>query len=456
MKQKYIQSIFIFSLGLLVFTQQLVSQSPLRHQYFRMKNGLQVFLKTKPGISLVNMVLAVNIGSKDESNSESGLVHLMEHLLMFSGTESHTSHELIQLWRQKGCYVNAHTDHDLMTLEISCPVRQAEYCLSLLKEKLFTLKPQPKDLLKEKQIIAEEIIQMQDDVSQQGTDRVLNLLFPDHPYANPIYGQASVVNNARLDQIQAIYNRYFRPSNCSLAVVGDVDLDEMKNYINRTFADLKPPAISWPAPAKAKPLTRNRDETLEMDIEQALLVIGFSAPEFNHKDQFALSVLGHILGKGPNPLLGFAIRSRKKLPSSFSARYIKLKYTGAFLVYLRTDPKRIKWLKRQVIKFLNRTNTFRYAKTDFLKKDQIQVIDYLECARNDIKLSAEKFKERGINSAVSFSRFMLMKNPGKQIDFQQEMQNVSTADLRRVASKYLCGKSHATVYILPLKKNERQ
>jgi predicted Zn-dependent peptidase len=455
MKQKYIKPLFIFSLGLLVFTQQLLSQNPLQHKYFRMKNGLQVFLKTKPLIPLVNMVLTVNIGSKDESNSESGLVHLMEHLLMFSGTESHTRYELIRLWRQKGCYVNAHTDHDLMTFEISCPGRQAEYCLSLLKEKVFKLKPQTDDLLKEKQIIAEEINQMQDDVFQQGTDRVLNLLFPDHPYANPIYGQASVVKNARLDQIQIVYNRYFRPSNCSLAVVGDFDLDEMENHINLLFADLKPSAVSWPAPAKAKPLTRNRDETMEMDIEQAMLIIGFSAPEFNHKDQFALSVLGQILGKGPNPLLGVAIRSRKKLSASFSARYIKLKYTGAFLVYLRTDPKKIKLLKRQVTKFLNRTNTFRYAKTDFLKKDQHQVIDYLESARNNIKLSSEEFKEKGINSAISFGRFMLLKNPGKQINYQQEMQNVSAADLRRVASKYLCGKPHATVYILPLKKNER-
>ena len=455
MKQKYIQPFIIFSLGLLVFAQQLASHPPRQHQYFRMKNGLQVFLKTKPGIPLVNMVLTVNIGSKDESNSESGLVHLMEHLLMFSGTESHTCHELIQLWRQKGCYVNAHTDHDLMTFEISCPVRQAEYCLPLLKEKIFKLKPKTKDLLKEKQIIAEEIIQMQDDVFQQGTNRVLNMLFPDHPYANPIYGQASVVKNARLDQIQALYNRYFRPSNCSLAVVGNIDLDEMKNHIKRTFSDLKPPTIPWSAPVKAKSLTQNRNDTIEMDIEQAMLIIGFSAPEFNHKDQFALSVLGHILGKGPNPLLGFAIRSRKKLSASSSARYIKLKYTGAFLVYLRTDPKKVKLLKRQVIKFLNRTNTFRYAKTDFLKKDQQQIIDYLESARNDIKLSAEKFKERGINSAVSFSRFMLLRNPGKQIDSQQEMQNVSAGDLRRVASTYLCGKPHATVYILPLKKNER-
>ena len=455
MKIRSAQPYIILVLFLHILTSAQEPPVEIPYHFFRMKNGLQVFLKTKPGIPLVNMVLAVNIGSKDESNSESGLVHLIEHLLMFSGTESHTCHELIQLWRQKGCYVNAHTDHDLMTLELSCPVRQAEYCLPLLKEKIFKLKPQTKDLLKEKQIIAEEIIQMQDDVFQQGTNRVLNLLFPDHPYTNPIYGRASVVKNARLDQIQAVYNRYFRPSNCSLAVVGDFDLNEMENYINRTFADLKPPAIPCPTLAKAKPLTRNRDETMEMDIEQAMLIIGFPAPEFNHKDQFALSVLGHILGKGPNPLLGSAIRSRKKLSASFSSRYIKLKYTGAFLVYLRTDPKKVKLLKRQVIKFLNRTNTFRYTKTDFLKKYQHQVIDYLESARNDIKLSAEKFKERGINSAVSFSRFMLLRNPGKQIDFQQEMQNVSASDLRRVASKYLCGKSHATVYILPLKKNER-
>lgn len=456
MKACFARSIIILILLLNVIISPPVSRAEPPFQFFRMKSGMRVFLKTKTGIPLTNVVLAVNIGSKDESQPYGGWVHLMEHLLMFSGTRSRSSGEYIRKWRENGCQVNAHTDHDFLTLEMSFPTRNSGICLQLLREKMLELKPQTHHLTREKRIIAQEINLLHDNELHQASGRLLNLLFPNHAYGNPIYGNPSTIERAGLERIKSEYEHYFRPDNCSLAIVGDFDLDEMKQKIIQIFKETK--TITRPSPLLSKPgfFTRNQTETMQMDIEQAVLAIGFRAPEFNHRDQFAMTVLSHILGKGPNPLLGMAIRSRKKLTASYSSQYLKLKYAGAFLIYFRTDPRTVKLLKRQAIKFLNRTNTYRYSKADFPDKDRLRITEYLGSAHNEIKLNSEGFKERGLNSAMSFARFMLLRNPGESINYRKEMEEVTSTDLRRVASKYICGKPHAIVIILPLNKNENK
>jgi zinc protease len=439
-----------------VLTSANESTVKTSHHSFRMKNGIRVFLKTKPGIPLTNIVLAVNIGSKDESEPYGGWVHLMEHLLMFSGTRSRSSPDYIRMWRKNGCLVNAHTDHDLMTLEMSFPTRNSEICLQLLKEKVFELKPGANRLTGEKQVIAQEINLLQDNELRQASDLVLNMLFPKHAYGKPVYGDPSTIEQAKQDRIMSEYEHYFRPDNCSLAVVGNFNPNEMKQKIIRIFRNAG--SSAGPSSPLSKPgrFNRNQTETRQMDIEQAVLAIGFRAPEFNHRDQFAMTVLTHILGKGPNPLLGLAIRSRKKMIASYSTQYIKRKYGGALLIYFRTDPNTVKLLKRRVMKFLNRTNTYRYSKDDFPDKDRIRITGYLGSAHNEIRLNSEEFKERGLNSAMSFARFMLLKNPGETFDYRKEMEAITAADLRRVASKYICGKPHAIAIVLPMSKNENK
>ncbi|MCK4835798.1 MAG: insulinase family protein [Candidatus Aminicenantes bacterium] len=414
---------------------------------------MKVFLKHKPSLPLVNIVLSINIGSKDESRESSGYVHLLEHLILFSGTEAHKPTELSFELRRRGCYINAHTDHDLMTFEFSLPAPHSEFALLFLKEKIFNLNPTEDELNKEKQIITEEINQIMDSPQNRGTTLVFQHLFPNHPYETPLYGNLENINKASLNHLLTFYRRYFVAANCSLAVVGDFSIPDMESSMKRIFDSPEKSIPQIPRTPKAKSLSKNNEISIEMDLQHAFMIVGFIAPEFNHKDQFAFNILNHILGKGVNPLLGLAVRSRKRLAAGFSTRYIALKHGGVFLIYMRTDPQKLHLLKRETLKFLNKTNTFRYSQTDFLKKDQIQVTDYLQSAQNQIKLNSEESKEQGLSSAISFARFMLLNKDSKQYNYREEIDKVSSAELRKVASEYICGKHHVVIYIIP-KKNE--
>jgi len=420
--------------------------------YFKTENGLRVILHSKPGLTLLSMVFAINYGSKDETKKTSGQSHLLEHLLVLSATKNLKKLDLITRIRGKGMEINAHTDHDLMTIELSTPRAESEFALRLLMEKAFALNPNEQDLADEKIIVLEEINQIKDNPIRLGTLSAFQQLFQDHPYEYPLYGNKKIIFQTELKDLMEKYSTYFVPSNCSLAIVGDFQFEDMKNKVIDAFGRVN--RVQQPQQKIKKPqvLKKNKIKKIKMDINQAHLIMGFSAPEFNHPDHFAVEILTHSLGKGSNPLLGMAVRGKKILAETFSMRYISLKMGGIIIIRVTTKPKNLRQLQNQILRFLKKSNSFRYAKEDFLQKNQIYVTDYLQSAKNKIKLNAENFKELGLNRALTYARFILLNDESKPFHFQKSIKNVNSKDLREAASKYLCGKKCAIVTIVPEKK----
>ena len=71
----------------------------------------------------------MDLGTKDESDETSGLVHILEHYILFRGTEFRSGSEISQDIRRHGAYFNAHTSLDLATFEMSLPAEYADFAL---------------------------------------------------------------------------------------------------------------------------------------------------------------------------------------------------------------------------------------------------------------------------------------------------------------------------------------
>ena len=100
---------------------------------------MEVFLYERHTLPLLNMVMAVNLGSKDESEETNGLVHLLEHYILFRGTKSRSSEQITQDIRRHGAYFNAHTGRDMALFEISIPSEYSDFALENQKDILFNL-----------------------------------------------------------------------------------------------------------------------------------------------------------------------------------------------------------------------------------------------------------------------------------------------------------------------------
>jgi predicted Zn-dependent peptidase len=428
------------------------AQDASREKEFTLDNGLRVVLYEKRNIPLINIVAAVDAGSKDETEATSGLAHVLEHYVLFRGTESRSGSEVARQIRRHGAYFNAQTGQDMAVFELSLPAEYADFGLANQKEILFNLKIDAKELEAEKDVVLEELSQISDDPLRYASSLLYQNLFRGHPYGKPVYGTTEAIRALTADQVESFYRSHFVPAATSLAVVGDFALAEMEAKVRACFGPVPkvepvPTRIDPPAP-----LPKTVEIERALDVQEATLVIGAAGPDYNSPDQYAADLLTEILGRGISPMLYRPLKGNRDLINTASMSYITLKRSGAFAVTLTLDPRRIAAAKSQAIQFLRQVRNENFARSDVFGDAQLYAYDFLESARNQILFKLQQSRESGLGLATSLAMHLLFRDKPAGPDYVQGIRSVTSLDLRKAAAKYLSKTEFVVVSIVPKKK----
>jgi predicted Zn-dependent peptidase len=421
--------------------------------YFTLDNGLQVLLQEKHDLPLTGMALAIDLGTKDESEETSGYAHLFEHMLLFgSGAGAGTADSEARLadLRRHGVAHNAHTDHDLMTFEVSCPAGESAWALEQMRQAVFSGHLDPQQLESEKRIINEEILQLRDQPAFLGRLLVMEQLFAGHPYGRPVYGDGSTIQAATVEKLGAFCAPRLVASRCALSVIGDFSLAAMEAEVRRNWGALAkaaPPVGSVPAVGR---LEKNSERQIELDIQESHLFIGWRAPDFNDELRLPFSLLTHILGSGLNPLLNSVLRGNRQLAERVDMSYMPLLSGGMAVLHVTLKGKDVRGARGEVASFMGRVPLFNFSKEDVLPRDRMHVLDYLGSARNQMEYGNGNFRESTLNLSVACSRYLLLNRTPIAGSFLESVDKVSSSDLRRAAGKYLSGRKWAVLVITPL------
>ncbi len=393
--------------------------------------------------------MSVNAGSKDESDANNGIAHLLEHCLLFRGTATRSGGEVGRDVRRHGAYFNANTGQDLTLFEISLPSSEADFALRNQKEVLFDFALTQAELDEEKAVVLEEMDQTEDDPLRHGTDLSMRSLFDGHPYGKPVYGLADVVRAARAEELRDFHAKYYVPNNCALAIVGEFRSQDMEEKVRAIFGPLEKASLLPASIAKARPLGKGVTLQEEKDVKEAYLFIAYIGPDFNHPDQYAMDLLTEALGRGCNPLLNIALRSRRDLVQNMNMAYIQGRFGGAVIVSLTLDPVNIVAATRETMAYLRKSGAENFSRDDFPEDEKYDVFDFLGSAKNQIRFAAEQAEESGLALASSLARFMLQnerENPGRFLD---HIAGTSSGDLRKAASFYFGKGQCAVISIIP-------
>jgi predicted Zn-dependent peptidase len=418
---------------------------------FELDNGMKVFLYERHAIPLLNVVFSFDVGTKNESDESSGLVHILEHYILFRGTEMRTGEEIGQDIRAHGAYFNAHTGRDLATFELSLPSEFSDFALENQKDILFQLKLTQEELDKEKQIILEELSQIRDDPIKFGTSLVYQNLFQNHPYQRPVYGKREIIEAATVEEIQKFHKKYFVPANCALAIVGDFDAQEMQQKIRTIFGQLENNGFMSQEFEKVLPLKKNIEIEEEMDVNTGYLIIGAVGPDYNSKDHYGLDVLTEILGRGVIPLLNQPLRGRRELVKTISMGYAAYKYGGIIFINLTLEPDKMKAAKREAIKFLKNSRSLNYSKSDYQGEAQFYALDFLESAKNQIKFRFHQSQERGLNLAVAIATHAHRSDGTNRGPYIDNIESITSSNMRKAAGNFLSKNGYVLLSIIPKK-----
>ena len=423
--------------------------------YFVLENGLQVLLQEKHDLPLTAITLAVNLGVKDETEISSGYTHLLEHMLLFGSSAEADGDTRLAEFRSHGIAANAHTDHDLMTFDVSCPTVDSAWALTGLRQAVFNNRMDPQRLESEKRVILEEILQLRDSPQYLGRLLLMQKLFAGHPYGRSPFGDGSAISKATGEDLQALSRRFLVPGLCALSVVGDFVLTDMERNVRESWGVLKKGNANTTVIPPVNRLEKNIDQQVELDLNESHLFLGWWAPDFNHEHRLALSLLTYVLGRGLNPLFNAVLRGERRLVEQLDMSYIPMYHGGMVVLHMILEKKHIRSAKNEIARFLSTISSFNFSKEDYQVIYQSYVLDYLESAKNQMTYDSGNFAESALSLSNASARFLLLNRNQISGSYLENVEKIKSSDLRRVAGKYLSGKKLVALAIVPLRKGSQ-
>ena len=205
----------------------------------KLSNGFEVILIENHQSPVISCVVTVKTGSSNEGFLNSGISHMLEHLL-FNGTEKRTQEELYKETDFYGIYNNAHTDMDYTNYIVLVEKSQAEKAIDIQSDMLFNSTFPEDKFEKEKGIILNEIAR---DMSEPSSfeDELFNLrIFDGTPYNLPAIGLPETIKNISREQVKEYYERYYVPNNMTALIMGDFNSSEMLRLVEKYFGKYPP------------------------------------------------------------------------------------------------------------------------------------------------------------------------------------------------------------------------
>ena len=382
-------SILLFWAGCATATTVLAERFRLPVTEYALKNGMRFLIVERRESPTFAAFLRFKVGSVNETPGQTGLAHLLEHM-MFKGTTRFGStdpvreqplleridalhvlleterrkmrvsgvlpdpdraaalekelaslerqakrfvirNELWDIYRRNGAMnLNASTSRDGTQYFVSLPKNRLELWALLESDRMRD--PVFREFYTERDVVQEERRQRVD-TNPYGRlmEAAVGTAFTALPYRHPILGWPGDLKNLSHPQAQAYFRTHYAPNNALAVLVGDLDPAEVVRLAERYFGDLAPQAIP-PAPIlEEPPQPGERRIRVEFPAEPQMLML-YQTPPLGHPDSYPLAVLGALLGDGRSSRLYKRLVEEERLATGISAGPWFLQYAGLFVV----------------------------------------------------------------------------------------------------------------------------
>jgi zinc protease len=394
---------------------------------WELANGLHVLFMPDHKAPVVTVQVFYHAGGKDEPADKRGIAHMFEHM-MFKGSthvppEAHA--RFIQL---AGGQLNAFTQDDATGYHNTVPPSALEYTLKLEAERMRNLKLTQKTVDSERQVVEEELrVREENSPIGKGLKAILALAYTKHPYRISAIGEKQLLDNVTVADCQKFYDRFYRPNNATLIVVGDTDEAAVRTLADKYFGPLERGPMFKRVVIEEPPQTEERTQTLTLPVQLPVLIGAYHIPAGMDDDLFALEVLQQILSGGESSRLHQRIVRKDKLAVAAGGFVFAHEDPGLFLTFAAFLPTSDAGKIRAALD----SEIARVADKPVEAKE-------LQKAKNQLAARAVYQRERvtEIASAVGVN-WVVAHDPLRAFTAAAKYDAVTAAEVMRVAKKYL-------------------
>src|SRR5665647_2807509 len=285
---------------------------------YKLINGLQVLLIQDDSKPTTTVNVTYRVGSKNENYGETGMAHLLEHL-MFKGSPKHK--EVWSEFTKRGLRANGSTwlDRTNYYASFSANEENLQWYLGWQADAMVNSFIARKDLDTEMTVVRNEMERGENDASNILMERVLSAGYQWHNYGKSTIGARADVEGVNIKRLQDFYHTYYRPGNATLIVTGKFDPAKVRQWIAKYFGPLKNPKTALPPLYTLDPAQDGeKSVTVRRVGGTPTLYALYHVPAGASPDYAAISALTLILGDTPSGRLHTRIVEKQLAAEAFS------------------------------------------------------------------------------------------------------------------------------------------
>ncbi|MEK6540067.1 MAG: pitrilysin family protein [Deltaproteobacteria bacterium] len=327
-----------------------------------LRNGLKIITEEMPDIQSASIGIWVNMGSRDEESSKSGISHFIEHLL-FKGTERRTALDIAREIESVGGALNAFTGKENTCFYAKVLSKDIELAVDLLSDIFLNPRFDKGDMEKERMVVMQEIKMVEDTPDDLIHDLFAKTFWKDHPLGMPVLGNSQTVSSIKRNDVVSYYKQAYLPHAVIITAAGNLKhrkllrllkpFEKMLKNVQNPESGAQIKTLHPPLHTLHSPIPHPGVTLEQRNLEQVHICLGTPSPGQTHNDRYKVYLLNTILGGGMSSRLFQEIREKRGLAYSVYSYLNLCLDAGSLVVYAGTAPDALGKVVELVLRELN-------------------------------------------------------------------------------------------------------
>ena len=410
---------------------------------YQLDNGLRVLLYPDPTRPMVTVNLTLLVGSRHEGYGETGMAHLLEHML-FKGTEKFPNFD--KLMAARGARFNGSTWYDRTNYWETLPAsdENLEFCIQVEADRLVNAQVLPEQLSSEMTVVRSEFEQGENSPQRVLFQRATSVAYEWHNYGKSTIGNRTDIERVPADNLREFYKKFYQPDNAILIIAGKFDEPKALAMIEKHFGPIPRPQRKLPSTyTEEPPQDGERTVTLRRVGDVGIVGALYHVPPGSHPEYPATEALQGILADPPSGVLYKALVETRKAAT-----------VGGYAMALH-DPGFI-WVAATVRpdQDLEDVKTTMLATIDKVVAEGV-TDEQVERAKTRFKAQRKRELVDPTNLAIELSEWAAQGDWRLFFLMRDRMETLTAKDVHEVAKKYLKTSNRTLATYIPTKESDR-
>ena len=410
---------------------------------YRLDNGLRVLLFPDAASAKITVNITYLVGAKHGNYGETGMAHLLEHLL-FKSTAKRAS--ISQELSDRGATYNATTSADRTHFyeTLNATDENLRWAIEMEADRMLNSTVAKKDLDSEMTVVRNEMEQGENNPMGALASRTAAASYQWHSYSKSVIGVRSDIENVPIERLQAFYHKYYQPDNAVLVIAGKFDETKTLALTAGAFGAIPRPERKLDKVWTTEP-TQDGERMVKVSRLgelQALMAV-YHIPAGSHADFEALRVLSFILTDQPSGILYKALVDSKRV-ANVGGSPQRLAEPGLLVFGCMLDKNQsLEEVRTNLFAILDDAggNPYDKAAVDRAKANMAKNLDLAMTNTQSIALNLTEWASIGDWRMLFVSR--------------DRLQAVTPEDVQRVARTYLKPANRTVGMFIPSAKPDR-